>query len=106
MFARRIYMHLKPNTAADFTRKLEKEITPVLRKQKGFLDEIAFVSPSGTEAFAISLWDKSESAEAYNRTSYPEVSKTLATVIDGPAQLETFNVVHSTFHKIASAVTV
>lgn len=106
MFARRVYMHLKPNTAADFTHKLEKEVIPVLRKQKGFLDEISFVAPSGIEAFAISLWDRPESAEAYNRASYPEVTKTLASVIDGPAQVETFNVVNSTFHKIAAAVTV
>ena len=105
MFARRVYMHLKPNNVTQFTEKLEKEIIPTLRKQKGFLDEIAFVAPSGTEAFAISLWDRSESAEAYNRESYPEVTKLLATVLDGPPQVETFNVVNSTFHKIAAAVT-
>jgi hypothetical protein len=98
-------MHLKPNNVTQFTEKLEKEIIPTLRKQKGFLDEIAFVAPSGTEAFAISLWDRSESAEAYNRESYPEVTKLLATVLDGPPQVETFNVVNSTFHKIAAAVT-
>lgn len=106
MFARRIYMHLKPNSANDFTMKLEKEIIPILRKQKGFMDEITFVAPSGTEAFAISLWDKQESADAYNRSAYPEVSKSLANLIDGPAQVETFNVVNSTFHKIAAAVAV
>ena len=106
MFARRVYMHLKPNSVAEFTQKLEKEIIPTLRKQNGFLDEIAFVAPSGTEAFAISLWDRQESAEAYNRGSYPEVTKILATVVDGPPQVETFNVVNSTFHKIAAAVAV
>ena len=34
MFARRVYMHLKPNSAANLTQKLEKEIIPLLRKQK------------------------------------------------------------------------
>lgn len=106
MYARRVYMHLKPNSAADFTQKLEREVIPVLRKQKGFLDEITFIAPSGIEAFAISLWDRPESAEAYNRTNYPEVTKTLASVIDGPAQVETFNVANSTFHKLASPVAV
>jgi hypothetical protein len=106
MFARRVYMHLKPNSVGEFTQRLEKEIIPLLRKQKGFQDEIAFVAPSGTEAFAISLWDRAESAEAYNRGTYPEVTKLLATVVDGPPQVETYNVANSTFHKIAAAVTV
>ena len=106
MFARRVYMHLKPNSVAELTQRLEKEIIPLLRKQKGFQDEITFVAPSGTEAFGISLWDRAESAEAYNRGTYPEVTKLLATVVDGPPQVETFNVANSTFHKIAAAVTI
>jgi len=105
MFARRVYMHLKPNTVADFTQKLEREIIPLLRKQKGFQDEISFIGHGGTEAFGISLWDKAENAEAYNRGAYLEATKVLATVVDGPAQVETFEVANSTFHKIAAAVT-
>jgi hypothetical protein len=106
MFARRVYMHLKPNSVAELSQRLEKEIIPLLRKQKGFQDEITFVAPSGTEAFGISLWDRAESAEAYNRGTYPEVTKLLATVVDGPPQVETYNVASSTFHKIAAAVTI
>jgi heme-degrading monooxygenase HmoA len=103
MFARRVYMHLKPNSVAEFTQRLEKDILPLLRKQNGFLDEITFVGQSGTEAFAISLWDKAENAEAYNRASYPEVTRILATVVEGTPQVETFNVANSTFHKLAAA---
>jgi hypothetical protein len=105
MFARRVYLHLKPNSAVEFTQALEKEVIPVLRKQKGFQDEITFVAPSGTEAFGISLWDRAESAEAYNRERYQEVAKILAKFVDGPLHVETFNVSNSTFHKIAAAVT-
>ncbi len=103
MFARRVYLHLKPNSVAELTQRLEKQIIPLLRKQKGFQDEISFVGQGGTEAFGISLWDKAEDAEAYNRGAYPEVSKILATVVEGPAQVETFEVSNSTFHKIAAA---
>ena len=106
MYARRVYMHLKPNSVAEFTGKIEKDVIPTLRKQKGFQDEITFVAPSGTEAFAISLWDRAESAEAYNRASYTEVARALGTVVEGPPQVETFNVANSTFHKIAAAVAV
>jgi hypothetical protein len=105
MFARRVYLHLKPHSVAEFTQRLEKEIIPLLRKQKGFQDEISFVGHGGMEAFGISLWDKAENAEAYNRGAYPEVTKILATVVEGPAQVESFEVSNSTFHKIAAAVT-
>jgi len=106
MFARRVYMHLKPNSVAEFTQRLEKDVLPLLRKQKGFQDEITFVGQSGREAFGISVWNKAEDAEVYNRGTYPEVAKILAGVIDGAPQVETFDVANSTFHKIAAAVAV
>ena len=103
MFTRRVSMHLKPNSVAEFTQKLEKEIIP-LPKQKGFQDEITFVGQGGKEAFGISFWDTAENAEAYNRGTYPEVTKILARVVEGTPQVETYEVVNSTFHKIAVAV--
>jgi heme-degrading monooxygenase HmoA len=95
-------MDLKPNTKADFTNKLQAEIIPLLRKQKGFLDEITFVNAAGKEAFAVSLWDNKENAEAYNRGSYVEVTKILATLVEGTPQVKTYEVANSTFHKIAA----
>ncbi len=106
MFARRVYMHLKPNSVAEFTQRLERDVLPLLRKQKGFQDEMTFVGQSGKEAFGISVWDKAEDAEAYNRATYPQVAKILASVIEGAPQIETFDVANSTFHKIAAAVAV
>jgi len=105
MFARKVSMHLKPNSVAEFTQRLDKEVIPLLRKQKGFQDEITFVGPSGTQAFGISLWERAENAEAYNRGTYPEVTRLLATVVEGTPQVETYEVANSTFHKIAAAAT-
>ena len=103
MYARRISLHLKPNSAAEFTQRLEKEVIPMLRKQKGFQDEITFVAPAGTEAFGVSLWDNKESADAYNRGSYAEVTKIMAKLVDGTPRLDTYEVSNSTFHKIHAA---
>jgi len=97
-------MHLKPNSVAEFTRTLEKEIIPLLRKQKGFQDEITLVAPGGSEAVGISLWEEKENAEAYNRGIYPEVLKALAKVVEGTPQVQTYEVSNSTFHKIAVPV--
>ncbi len=103
MFARRVSMHLKPNTAAELTRRFESEIIPILRKQKGFQDEINFITTGGKEAFAISLWERTEDAEAYNRGAYPEVVKLLTTVVEGTPRVETYEVSNSTFHKLPAS---
>src|SRR2546426_128114 len=64
MFARTVRMQLKPNSVAEFTSVIEKEIIPLLRKQQGFRDEITFLPPdNGKEAVAISLWEQKENAE-------------------------------------------
>ena len=102
MYARRVSLHLKPNSRAEFTQRLEAEIIPMLRKQKGFLDEITFVNAAGKEAFGLSLWDTKESADAYNRGSYAEVTKALSKFVEGTPQVETYDVSNSTFHKIAA----
>ena len=101
MFARNVSMHLKPNSIGEFSRMIEKEIIPLLRKQKGFQDEITFITSSGLEAVGISLWDEKENAEAYNRGTYPEVLKALAKVVEGTPQIQTYQVSNSTFHKVA-----
>jgi hypothetical protein len=106
MFARSISIRLKPNTVAEFTQLIETESLPLLRKQKGFQDEITFVVPGGTEALAISLWDKKENAEAYGRDGYPGVLKTLGKVVEGNPQVRTYEVCNSTFHNVAAQVAV
>ena len=102
MFARNVRIQLKPNSTAQFTQTLEKEVLPMLRKQEGFKDEVAFIVPGGTEAYAISFWQSKENAEAYSRTGYPDVLKALGQVVEGTPQLQTCEVSNSTIHKIAA----
>jgi heme-degrading monooxygenase HmoA len=102
MFARNVTMRLKPNTVSDFNRTLEKEILPLLQKQQGFRDELTLVSSNGSEVVGISLWDQRQDAEAYQRTTYPEVQKLLSKVIEGTPQVQTHEVSTSTFHKVAA----
>ncbi|MFH1741105.1 MAG: hypothetical protein ABIH23_19055 [bacterium] len=104
MFARNVSMHLKPNSVGEFSRTIEKEIIPLLRKQEGFQDEIMFIAAGGLEAVGISLWDERENAEAYERKTYPGVMKTLAKLVEGTPQLQTYEVSNSTFHKITFPV--
>jgi len=102
MFARSVTMRLKPNTVSEFNKTLEKEVLPLLQKQKGFRDELTLVSSNGTEVLGISLWDQKQDAETYNRAVYPEVQKLLSKVIEGTPQVQTYEVSMSTIHKTAA----
>ncbi|HLZ12890.1 MAG TPA: hypothetical protein VKP58_09900 [Candidatus Acidoferrum sp.] len=103
MFARKVWMQLKPGSVAKFSLLIEREVIPKLREQNGFQDEITFFTPSKDDVFEISFWDKAEQAEAYNRGTYPAVLKILAGLLEGNPRVETFEVVNSTFHKLAAA---
>ncbi len=102
MFARSVSIRVKPNSVAEFNKTLENEILPLLQTQKGFKDELTLVAPNGSEVLAISLWDKKEDAEAYQRATYPDVEKLLSKVIDGTPQVQTYEVSTSTIHKITA----
>ncbi|MGO9832210.1 MAG: antibiotic biosynthesis monooxygenase family protein [Myxococcaceae bacterium] len=102
MFARNVHLQLKPNTATQFTTTLERDVLPLLRKQPGFQEEVAFIGPNPNEAYAISFWESKEKAEQYGRTVYPEVMKTLASVVTGTPQLLVYEVCSSTIPKITA----
>jgi hypothetical protein len=102
MFARNVSLRLKPNTLSEFTRIFEKEVIPMLRKQRGFRDEIAFAVPGGLDVVAISLWDSKDYAEAYDTAGYPEVLKILDELLDGTPKVQVSDVISSTIHKPAA----
>ena len=104
MFACNVSLRLKPNTPSEFTRIFDKEVTPMLRQQSGFRDEITFAVPGELDVVAISLWDTKEYAEAYNTAGYPEVLKILDRVLDGTPKVRLSDVVTSTRRKAAAAV--
>jgi hypothetical protein len=101
MFARNVSIRLKPNMLSHYTRTFEKEILALLRKQKGFKDEITFADAGGVDVTAISLWENKTDAEAYNTNIYPQVLKTLGRFIEGTPKVQTSGVVNSTFHNSA-----
>ena len=104
MYARNISFRLKNNMQSDYTRTFENEILPLLRKQKGFKDEIMLCNSGSQDAVSVSLWESKNNASDYNTNAYPQVLKTLASVIDGTPRVQTFETVMSTFHNVAVAV--
>ena len=104
MYARNVSFRLKSNTQSEYTRTFENQILPLLRKQKGFKDEITFSNPSSQDAVVISLWENKANADDYNTNTYPQVLKNLVNVIDGTPKVQTFETVISTFHNVPVAV--
>jgi heme-degrading monooxygenase HmoA len=102
MFARKVSLRLKSDAAGQFLQKMENEIIPLLRKQKGFLDELTLMSRTGKEIYAYSFWESSEDAERYDRTTFTEVTSLLTGLTDGAVRVHTYMVGNSTFHGIAA----
>jgi hypothetical protein len=103
MFARHITLLLKPNLVNEFPVAFEQEILPLLRKQKGFLDELLLVTPEKKEVVGISLWETKEYAEIYRREVYPQIEKILAKFVEGFPVVKNFEAQYSTVQKMAFA---
>ncbi len=103
MYSRNVSFKLKAKSAVEFTKILEGEVIPLLRRQRGFDDAISFVAADRNEALTISLWNKKEDAEVYNQKTYPEILRALSRVIEGTPKVEIFEVGNSTSHQIAAS---
>jgi len=103
MFARHITLWLKPNVAKEFAARFEREILPLLKKQKGFVDELLLFTPDKKEVVAISLWEKKEDAEIYRRGLYPKIENMMEEFIEGVPVIKNYEAEYSTIHKIAFA---
>ena len=104
MFARNVSVRLKPNMLTEFNRTFENEILPVMRKQTGFCDELILANENGSHVTAISLWETKEQADAYDKTAYPQVLKSLGKVLDGAPKVYLNTVIISTSHGLSTAV--
>lgn len=105
MFAQSVSMRLKANLLAEITRTIEDEMVPLLRKRTGYRGPITLAVPGRAEAVAISLWEKKEYAEAYNRETPPPLQKTVEKFIEDPPA-QTYEVINPTFHPIAAPAAV
>ena len=99
MFARHVSLRLKP--LATFTKTVEEQILPMLRKEPGFQD--AFITENeGIHVTAISMWDSGEHADACHQSAYPRALTSLEKWVDGQAKVRLLTVIYSTSHQLAA----
>jgi hypothetical protein len=97
MYARRLTMKLHESDAADFSRVVETEIIPLLRKQPGFRDELVLINPTAAQAETISLWNSQESADTFGKGPYADMLKLIGRFIKDKPQLQGYQVAKTTF---------
>jgi len=100
MFVRQVTAHFKPGKFDLLTKRLENDVIPLLKKQKGFRDELSFYDKEKEEAIAMSFWDSKKDAEMYMRDIYPKVSKKMEDAVDGTPLVRQFEVANSTWYNI------
>jgi hypothetical protein len=92
-------MKLKKDAEAQFAKIFENEVVPVLAQQEGFRHSLTLSAKERSEVTGITFWSKRQNAENYNSNIYPEVLKSLSSVIDGTPEVKTFVVTSSTLRK-------
>ena len=103
MFVRQVKAHFKPGKFDLFNRRFEDEVVPLLKKQKGFRDELSFFDKKTDEAISMSFWDTQKDAELFDKKVYPEIHKKMAnTLVDKP-EVRMFKVNNSTWYNIHAA---
>jgi len=103
MFVRQVTAHFKPGKFDLLNKRLENEVIPLLKKQKGFRDELSFYDKEKDEAIAMSFWDTKKDVDFYSRDIYPQISKKMEDAVIGTPLVREFEVANSTWYNIHAA---
>ena len=103
MFTRVVEVTTKPGKAKELSRTINDRVLTILKNQPGFLDEVVLISEENPDQIlALSFWSSNKDAETYHREQFPKITELIQNLSAGPPKVRTFNVEHSTAHKIAA----
>ncbi len=103
MFTRLVDCTVKPDKREEFNQRMNNEILPLLHQQAGFVDVIILTSETDpTLTTALSFWKSKTDQERYQRETFPRINDILRPVLQRDPQVRTYNVEHSSTHKIAA----
>ena len=103
MFTRTVEVTSKSGKARELTNIINDKALPILKKQKGFVDETVLISDKDdNRVLGLSFWNTKEDAEQYHRAEYPKVQETLRPLLEAEPVVRTFEVHTSTTHRIAA----
>jgi len=102
MFTRVVEMTTKPGKNEQLSEAINEKVLAILKKQKGFVDEMVLISDKDNRVLGLSFWNSKEDAEHYQHTEYPKVHEIVRPLLDGEPTIRTFDVHTSTTHRIAA----
>ena len=83
MFTRIVELTTKPGKNEQLSATINDKILSILKKQKGFVDEMVLVSDKeDNRVLALSFWNTREDAEQYHRSEFPKVQETVRPLLD------------------------
>jgi heme-degrading monooxygenase HmoA len=102
MFTRTVEVTPKSGKARELANIINDKVLPILKKQKGFVDETVLVSDTeDNRVLSLSFWNSNENAEKYQREQYPAIHEMIRHLLEAEPVVRTFNVDSSTTHRIA-----
>ena len=103
MFTRVVEINAKSGKASELAKTIQEKVLPMLKKQKGFIDETVLVSDTEpNRIIGLSFWNSKDDAERYHQEVYPKVNEVLSPLLEQTPVIRTFNVHTSGTHKIAA----
>ena len=103
MYTRLVEITSKSGKARELCNTIEDRVLPILKKQKGFVDETVLVSDTEpNRILGLSFWDNKEAAERYHREQYPQVDEIMKHLLETEPVIRTFDVESSTTHRITA----
>jgi heme-degrading monooxygenase HmoA len=103
MFTRVVELAAKTGKAKELSNTINDKVLPILKKQKGFVDETVLVSDAeDNRVLALSFWNTRDDAEKYQRAEYQKVHETVRHLLEVEPVIRTFDVHTSTTHRIAA----
>jgi len=103
MFTRIVELITKPGKNKQLSDTINDKVLPILKKQKGFVDETVLVSDKeDNRVLSLSFWKTKEDAEEYQRAEYQKIKEMVQHLLEGEPMIRTFDVHSSTTHRIAA----
>jgi quinol monooxygenase YgiN len=103
MYTRVVEITTKSGKSKELSDTLNENVVPILKKQRGFVDETVLVSDTDpTRVLGLSFWNSREDAERYHQEHYPKIHEMMKHLLETEPNIRTFDVHSSTTHRIVA----
>ena len=103
MFTRVVEFTSKSGKSKELSDTINEKAVPILKKQRGFVDETVLVSDTeSSRVLGISFWNSKDDAERYHQEQYPKIHEMLKHLLEAEPEIRTFDVHTSTTHRITA----